>query len=114
MCVCLSELLLGVRPHSDSLSTFISCLAVRLQYSCMYVYSLCVYIDGYDCIVYALWSILYMCISLCAIFIGERAQQASLPSHLNCVILEKIFFFLMNKLVLYVTCLAPHFKLMPV
>ena len=41
----------------------------------MYVYSLCVYIDGYVCIVYALWSI----------FIGERAQQASLPSHLNCV-----------------------------
>ena len=28
----------------------------------MYVYSLCVYIDGYVCIVYALWSILYMCL----------------------------------------------------
>ena len=71
VCVCLSELLLGVRPQSDSLSTFIACLAVRLQYSCMYVYSLCVYIDGYDCIVYVLWSILYMCIIMCNIYWRE-------------------------------------------
>ena len=71
--MCLSELLLGVPPHSgvcvpgsystlDSLSTFIACLYVAVMIF-LYVCSQFVcYIDGYVCIVYMHCGVYCICV----------------------------------------------------